>query len=38
VGTLVGIKLIFSGWTLVMLGWMARGAAKDVEQQEEATV
>jgi uncharacterized membrane protein HdeD (DUF308 family) len=38
VGTLVGIRLIFNGWTLIMLGIAARGAAKDVEQQEEATV
>ena len=28
VGVLVGIKLIFSGWTLLMLGGAARGSAK----------
>lgn len=35
VGTLVGIKLIFSGWTLIVLGMAARRAAKDASQQEQ---
>ncbi len=29
VGTLVGIKLFFSGWTLLMFGFTARAAAKE---------
>jgi len=28
IGTLVGIKLVFSGWSLLMLGMDARSAAK----------
>lgn len=32
VGTLVGIRLIFSGWTMIMLGAAARGAARDAQQ------
>lgn len=32
VGTLVGIKLILSGWTLIMLGIAARGGAKGIQQ------
>jgi len=32
VGTLVGIRLIFSGWTLIILGATARGAAKDEQR------
>ena len=31
VGTLVGIKLIFSGWALIMLGIAARSGAKGAE-------
>ena len=37
VGTLVGIRLIFNGWTLIMIGAAARGAAKGIQQQEEQT-
>ena len=29
VGTLVGIKLFFSGWTLLIFGFTARAAAKE---------
>lgn len=31
IGTLVGIKLIFSGWTMIAFGGAARSTAKDVE-------
>jgi len=30
IGILLGIKLFFSGWTLMMFGLVARGAAKDL--------
>jgi len=28
IGVLVGIKLVFSGWSLLMFGMVARSAAK----------
>lgn len=31
VGTLVGVRLIFSGWTLIMLGTAARSMAKEAK-------
>jgi uncharacterized membrane protein HdeD (DUF308 family) len=30
VGTLIGIKLFFSGWTLLMFGLTARSIAKEI--------
>lgn len=31
IGTLVGIKLIFTGWMMIAFGGAAKGAAKDIE-------
>ncbi|MFA6002372.1 MAG: HdeD family acid-resistance protein [Thermoleophilia bacterium] len=30
IGLLVGIYLLFDGWALMMLGWLSRGAAKEM--------
>lgn len=32
VGTLVGIRLLFTGWTVIMLGSAARGVVKAIEK------
>ncbi len=31
VGTLVGIRMLFNGWTLIMLGSMTRGAVNEIK-------
>ena len=32
IGVLIGIRLLFSGWALLMFGFAARGAAKELTQ------
>jgi len=32
IGILIGIRLFFSGWSLLMFGLVARGAAKDLSE------
>ena len=32
IGILIGARLIFSGWTLIMFGMTARSAAKDMSR------